>query len=197
MIPQTKRERVQNFWSPKNRGEDSEFLITQTTQERIQNFWSPKNRGEDSEFLITQTTQERIQNFWSPNNTGEDSEFLTSKQHGGGFRISDAPKNTGEDTQSLNPKQNRRFRISDPPNKTGDSEFQIPQTTQERIQNFWSPKQKYNTGRFSIFRNPYEYSCGIRISDNPNNLRETSYFYLRKLQSLPYLNCMWRVYLVR
>ena len=115
--------------------------------------------------MIPQTTQERIQNFWPPNNTG-DSEFLTTKQHRRGFRISDPqtehwrfrisdpqttqqiqnfwpPNNTGEDSEFLTPKLN-----------TGDSEFQIPQTRQERIQNFWFPKQKYNTGRFSIFQNP-------------------------------------------
>ena len=125
------RQRIRNVWPPNNTG-DLEFLIP------------PNNTGEDSEFLIPQTIQERIQNFWSP------------KQHRRGFRISD-PQTTQERIQNFwPPKQHRRgFRISDPPNNTGeDSEFLIPQTTQERIQNFWSPEQKYNTGSFSIFRNP-------------------------------------------
>ena len=156
--------------------EDSEFLIPQeqrrgfrisdpqTTLE-IQNSWSPKQHGRGFRISDPRLTQERIQNFWPPNNTG-DSEFLTTKQYRRGFRISDRqtehwrfrisdpqttqeiqnfwpPNNTGEDSEFLTPKLN-----------TGDSEFQIPQTRQERIQNFWFPKQKYNTGRFSIFQKP-------------------------------------------
>ena len=70
MIPQTTRERIQNFWSPNNTGEDSEFLTTKqdrrgyrisdslnknTIQEGFQYFRTPKNIVVESEFLITQT----------------------------------------------------------------------------------------------------------------------------------------------
>ena len=82
------------------------IVFTEITQERVQNFWSLNNTGDDSEFLILQTTQE-FQNFCSPTH------------------------------------QRRGYRISEPPNNTGDSEFLIPHTPQERIQNFWSPN---NTG---------------------------------------------------
>ena len=150
--------------------------------------------------MNSQTTQERIQNFWSPKNTGEDSEFLIPQEHRRGFRISDPPNNTGDSeflisqtTQGRiqkfwSPKQLRRFRISDPPNNTGeDSEFLIPQITQDRIQTFWSSKNTGEDPEFLIpqttqeiqnFRSPKQYRKVFNISDNPNNLRETSYFSL-------------------
>ena len=91
MIPQTTRERIQNFWSPKNRGDDSEFL-TPKQHWRFRISDPPNNTGEDSAFLSPKKTQERIQNFWSP------------KQHRRGFRISD-PQTTqeGEDSEFLIP----------------------------------------------------------------------------------------------
>ena len=126
MIPQTTRERILNFWFPKNRGENSGFLTPkQHWRFRIPS-WSPKQHGRGFRISDPRLTQERIQNFWPPNwtleiqnfwppnNTG-DSEFLTTKQHRRGFRISDPQT------------EHRRFRISDPPNKTGeDTEFLIP-----------------------------------------------------------------------
>ena len=89
------------------------------------------------------------------------------KEHGR-FRISDPLNNTGLDSEFLIPQiTQERIRNFWFLNNTGeDSEFLIPQTTperiqnlipqtpKERIQNFRSTKQKYNTGRFSIFRNP-------------------------------------------
>ena len=167
----------------------SEILIPQTklTQEGIQNFWSPKTTGEDSEFLIPKYHR-RFRISDPPNNTG-DSEFLIPQEHRRGFRISDPPK------------QHRRFRISDPPRTQeniqkfwspkqhrGSSEFLIPQIIQERIQNIWSPK---NTGEYSEFLiaqttheinnfwSSKQYRKVFRnTSDNPNNLREISYFSL-------------------
>ena len=165
MIPQTTRERILNFWSPNNTEGDSEFLTPkQHWGFRISD--PPKNKGEDSEFLIPQTTQERIQNFWSPkqhrsgfrvsdppNNTGEDSEFLIPKQHRR-FRISDS-QTTQEIQNFWSPKRQRRgYRISDPLNKNTiqegfqyfrtpknivvGSEFLITQTTWEKLHAFFS-----------------------------------------------------------
>ena len=58
-----------------------------------------------------------------------------------------------------------RLKISDPPSNTGkNSEFLIPQTTKERIQNFWSPK---NTTKDSEFLIPKEHRKGFSISDPP------------------------------
>ena len=120
------------FGPPNNTGEYWEFLIPQTTQERIQNFRSPKQHRRGFRISDSPKNKGRIQNFWSPKTTQERIQnFWSPKQHRRGCRISDPPNNTGE-----------------------DSEFLIPQTTQEKIQNFWSPEQKYNTGSFSIFRNP-------------------------------------------
>ena len=143
--------------------------------ERIQIVWSPKNAGKDSEFLISQEhrrgfgipdslrTQERIQNLRSPKNAGDDSEFLIPKKHRRGFRISD-PLKTQERIQNFwSPKQHRRFRISD------------PSRTQESIKKFWSLKQHKS---LRISDPPKQYRKVFNISDNPNNLRETSSFSL-------------------
>ena len=161
MIPQTTRERILNFWFPKNRGVDSGFLTTKQhwrfripdppnntglrisdprlTQERIQNFWPPNWTLE-------------IQNFWPPNNTG-DSEFLTTKQHRRGFRISDPPNNTGEDSEFLILKQYKRGLIQNfwPPINTGAGiqNFWTPNWTQE-IQNFWPANNTREDKEFLI-----------------------------------------------
>ena len=145
---------------------------------------SKKSRKEKQD--IFQRSSFRISD--PPNDTG-DSEFLI-------------PKNT-EDSEFLIPKQHKRFRISDPPNNTGDSEFLIPQIRKE-IQNFWSPNNTgdsefliprpnntalsrgedseflipQTTREIKNFQSPKQYREVFNISDNPNNLRETSYFSL-------------------
>ena len=67
-----------------------------------------------------------------------------------------------------------------------DSEFLIPQTTQERSQNFWSPKQPRrgvrisdppnNKWRIQNFWSPKQNRRGFRISEPPNNTGEDSEF---------------------
>ena len=155
-IPQTTQERIQHFWSPKNRREDSEFL-TPKQHWRFRISDPPNNTGGDSEFLTPKQHRRgfrisdppintgRIQNFWPPNNTGKDSEFLTTKT------------TKERNSECLTPKQHKRgFRISD------------RQTTQKRIQNFWPPN---NTGEDSEFLIPKQHRRGFRISDPQNNTR--------------------------
>ena len=123
---------------------------------------------------------------WFPK--GEDSEFLTPKQHmrfrisdpkqhRRGFRISDAPNNTEEDSEFLIP-QTIQERIQNFwfPNNTGDSEFLIPQTTQERIQNFWFPKQQRRGYRISDPLNKNTIQEGFQYFGTPKNIVVESEF---------------------
>ena len=66
------------------------------------------------------------------------------------FIISDSPNHTGKDSDFWFPKNTAKV-----------SEFLIHQTTQERIQSFWSLK---------------EHNEGFRTSDLPNNTEENSEF---------------------
>ena len=70
----------------------------------------------------------------------------------------------------------QKLRMSDNPNKTRkNSEFLIPQRTQEKFQNFWSPqleRQKFrifdppkNPNKNSEFLIPQEHKKNFRISD--------------------------------
>ena len=129
LIPQTTQKRIQNFWSPKNTTNDSEFLIPKEhnegfrisdppkiqnfwsptlTHKRIQKFWSPTKTQKYSKFLILQRTQEKIQYFWSTeeHSPGKDSEFLITRW-------------TGQDSQLFIPKEH----------------------SLKWNRNFWSPKQ--------------------------------------------------------
>ena len=147
--------------SNSNTGKNSGILIPQTTKERIQNFCYPKNTMKDSELLIPKEhnegfrisdplrAQERIQYFWSPkdseflilnNDTQKDSEFLIPY------------KDTQKDAESLiSYKGTEKY-----------SEFLIPQRTQEKIQNFWSTEE-HGRERIQNFWSPTEQDSQLFI----------------------------------
>ena len=74
------------------------------------------------------------------------------------------PKNRGEDSGFLTPKQHWRFRISD------------HQTTQERIQNFRSPKQDRRGYRISDSLNKNTIQEGFQYFRTPKNIVVESEF---------------------